>query len=101
MYHTYISICNYANVPSKSKYIHCNAVSTSDKRTAYVSDFPYSEIVGSVLYSGDVSTPDIMCAVGVLTCHLQHPTYPTCKDAYYYYYYCTMRLRLSLILVVR
>ena len=47
---------NYVDVPCISEYIHRDVctVSTSDKHIAFVSYFPYSEIVGSLLYLGVV-----------------------------------------------
>ena len=53
-------------------------MSTSDKHTAFVSDFSYS----AQLYLGVVSRPDITYAVDVLTRYLKHPTYLSSKAAY-------------------
>ena len=47
----------------------------------YIPDFPYFEKVGLLLYLDVVSRPEIMYAVGVLTRHLKHPTYLSCKAA--------------------
>ena len=58
-----------------SEYVHCDAIFTSDKHTACVSDFPNSEIVGSVLYLGVLSRPNNIYAVDVLTHHLKRPIY--------------------------
>ena len=41
-YHTNIGIRSYGNVPIMSEYRYSDAVSISDKHTAFVSNFPYS-----------------------------------------------------------
>lgn len=77
----YIGNRNFADVPSMSKYINCDAVFTTDKITVFVSDFPYSEIVKLILYLNVVSVPDIMYAVDVQTRHLNRPSYLSCEAA--------------------
>ena len=51
------------------------------KQQEFVDTFPYSAIVGSLLYLAVVTRPDIIHAVGVLTHHLKAPTYASCKAA--------------------
>ena len=76
-YSTYIGTCNYADVPSMSEYIPRKEVPANAKQQSYVDAYPYSEIVGSLLYLA----VDIMYAVGVLTRHLKCPTYSSYKAA--------------------
>ncbi len=49
------------------------------KQQAFVDKFPYSQIVGSLLYLAVVTRIDIAYKVGVLTRHLKNPSYAACK----------------------
>ena len=78
-YQPYIGNRNYADVPSTSDCMPRAEQSAKLKQQQFVDSFPYSAIVGSLLYLAVVTRPDIMHAVGVLTHHLKAPTYASCK----------------------
>jgi hypothetical protein len=80
-YHQYIGTRNYADVLSLTEYMPRGEPTASTKQRDFVKEFPYSAIVGSLLYLAVVTRPDIMHAVGVLTHHLKSPTYASCKAA--------------------
>ena len=64
-----------------SEYMPRDEKPANPKQQEFVDSFPYSEIVGSLLYLAVVTRLDIMHAVGVLTHHLKSPTYASCKAA--------------------
>jgi hypothetical protein len=80
-YSKYVGKRNYSDVPTVTDYIRRNIEPTSSTQHAFVDNFPYAEIVGSLLYVAVVTRLDIMYAVSVLTRHLKHPTYDACKAA--------------------
>jgi hypothetical protein len=80
-YHMYVGRRNYSDVPTVIDHIHRNVEPSSHKHSAFVNNFPYAEIVGSLLYIAVVTRLDIMYAVSVLTRHLKFPTYDACKAA--------------------
>jgi len=80
-YKSYIGSRNYADIPSMSEYIPRDVPPSSPKQREFIESFPYSELVGALLYLAVVTRPDIMFAVGVLTHHLKSPTYASCKAA--------------------
>lgn len=64
-----------------SEYMPHDESPATPNQQEFVDSFPYGAIVGSLLYLAVVTRPDIMFAVGVLTHHLQSPTYAACKAA--------------------
>jgi hypothetical protein len=64
-----------------TEYISREDSPVTQKQRDFVSEFPYSAIVGSLLYLAVVTRPDIMFAVGVLTRYLKSPTYASFKVA--------------------
>jgi len=80
-YRSYVGARNYADVPSMAEYIPREEAPSTQKQQDYIDGFPYSAIVGSLLYLAVVTRPDIMFAVGVLTRHLKSPSYASCKAA--------------------
>lgn len=80
-YRPHVGKRNYADVPSMTEYISREDSPVTQKQRDFVAEFPYSAIVGSLLYLAVVTRPDIMFAVGVLTRHLKSPTYASCKAA--------------------
>ena len=80
-YSVYVGRRNYADIPSMNEYMPRTAHACTPKQQAFVEAFPYSALVGSLLYLAVVTRIDIMYAVGVLTRHLKAPTYASCKAA--------------------
>jgi hypothetical protein len=96
-YQSYIGTRNYADVPSMSEYMPRDESPATPKQRQFVDSFPYSAIVGSLLYLAVVSRPDICFAVGVLTHHLKSPTYASCKAACRVLNYLSHHPRVSIV----
>jgi hypothetical protein len=77
----YIGTRNYSSIPMKHGHLFRNDPAKSEKQQRFINSFPYSEIVGALLYLSVVTRVDIAYAVGVLTRHMQHPTYEACCAA--------------------
>ena len=54
-------------------------LSMNEKQKAYVSEFPYQNIVGALLYLALNTRPDISYAVGVLARFNTYPNFRACK----------------------
>ena len=72
---------NYSGVPMKRGHIRRGEAPSTETQRKFVQQFPYSEIVGSVLYLSVITRADIAYSVGVLTRHMKKPTYDACIAA--------------------
>jgi hypothetical protein len=77
----YVGTRNSATLPFINEYIPRNEKPATAAQQKFVDDFPYGEIVGSLLYLSVVTRIDIAYSVGVLTRHVKSPTYAACKAA--------------------
>mmetsp|Transcript_25719 Transcript_25719/g.48242 ORF Transcript_25719/g.48242 Transcript_25719/m.48242 type:complete len:863 (-) Transcript_25719:324-2912(-) len=77
----YVGTKSYAHVPTMSDFMPREEGPATEKQQAFVDAFPFSAIVGCLLYLAVVTRFDICYPVGVLTRHLKCPTYAACKGA--------------------
>ena len=78
-YSQYIGNRNYTDVPmAKDPGLEKDGELTEPQQL-YVDKFPYSEIVGALLYLTSLTRVDISYAVGTLTRYMSKPTHAACK----------------------
>ena len=68
-------------MPTMSEFMPREEAPATEKQQVFVDAFPFSAIVGCLLYLAVVTRFDICYPVGVLTRHLKCPTYAACKGA--------------------
>ena len=69
---------NYTGAPMKKGHITRGKNPETEGQKKFVPQFPYSEIVGDILYLSVVTRMDIAFAVGLLTRHMKTPTHESC-----------------------
>ena len=79
-YSQYIGMRNYTDVPlARDAHTIYMQQELSSKQQRFCSGYPYTEIVGALMYRCVLTRPDIAYAVGTLTRHMANPTYAACK----------------------